>query len=103
MFKAFQLSIDIARRCVHSPRNVLYRNIKFELSPSTSNKFENSTPMAVAAEEHPLFERDVKEAVASSNFIILFNVNDVIGPLPSHIPFMKRYAHNTEMALSKFL
>ena len=58
---------------------------------------------AVAAEEHPLFERDVKEAVASSNFIILFNVNDVIGPLPSHIPFMKRYAHNTEMALSKFL
>ena len=56
-----------------------------------------------AAKGRPILGRDAKEPVATHFFIILLNVEDVIGPLPCRIAFMKRYPCNAEMALSEFL
>ena len=64
-----------------------------------------STVVATAADAKglPLLERDAKQLIASYFFIILFNAEDVIAPLPLRMTFMKRYACNAAIALFEFL
>ncbi|KAF8772007.1 hypothetical protein HNY73_019358 [Argiope bruennichi] len=47
----------------------------------------------------PLLGREAKEHAASNFCIILVNAEHVIGPLPSRIPFMLRYARNARLEL----
>ena len=58
---------------------------------------------AAAADGCPLLGCDAKERATLNFYIILFNAEDVIIPLPFRQPFMKRYACNAAIALFEFL